>query len=122
MYNDTTFPTVSERLAPAWSCVRVRVGRGRLYITMRPLYRLTTEFERKWPIEVAYGDLPTLLSPPMYNAATLLSTLGFSAVSLTTGLVGRTFISLCYIPSHSMYPSIEVRWAGLGAAAVDLYP
>lgn len=75
---------------------------------MRPLYRLTNEFERTWPIEVAYSDLPTLLSPPMYNAATLMSTLAFSALTLLTGLVGRSFISLCYIPSHSMYPSIEV--------------
>lgn len=79
----------------------------RVYVTLRPIHRLSREFERQWPIEVAFDDLPLLLTQSMYNTATLLSTLAASGASVATGLVGRTFISLCYIPSHSMEPSIQ---------------
>jgi len=83
--------------------------RENVYVRLRPKYRLAREFERSWPIEVALGELPTLLQPYAYNTVTLGVTLILSFSTLMLALVGRNFFGFSYIPSHSMEPTIQVN-------------
>lgn len=75
---------------------------------IRPTYPLVAQLERPWPVRVPEADIPRLYTPNMYNAVSALGSL-FTAISgLTTAFILSQAISLFFIPSRSMDPTLQV--------------
>lgn len=79
---------------------------GAATVTTRPIYPVTKQLERVWPVEVPLRFAPVVLTQAMYNTATLISTTVFCVLVLGFGLVGREAVSIYKIPSLSMDPTI----------------
>lgn len=80
---------------------------GALY-DIKPIYPLVRQLERTWPITVRESDLPTLYTPGMYNAVSAIGSLLTAATGLLTAFVLSQAVSLFYIPSRSMDPTLAV--------------
>lgn len=87
---------------------------GELVLTMRPVYPLVSRLERPWPVRVPARELPVLLEPFYYNAATAWAALTTSLSFLTLGFVLSQALTLSVIPSRSMEPTLQVGTRMLG--------
>jgi signal peptidase I len=78
------------------------------YYDLKPMYPLVQQLERPWPVTVSEQDIPKLYTPNQYNA---ISAIG-SLLTAFTGLLVAFFISQCislyYIPSRSMDPTLKI--------------
>ncbi|CAM9245991.1 unnamed protein product, partial [Choristocarpus tenellus] len=81
---------------------------GDVFLTLRPVYPLISRLERQWPVQLAARDVPVLLTPFAYNTATAWASLITSATLLAVGFVLSQAVTLSYIPSHSMEPTLQV--------------
>lgn len=78
------------------------------FYDFRPLYPLVPQLERTWPITVSERDIPILYTPTQYNAVSALGSLLTAATSLLLAFVISQAVSLYYIPSRSMDPTLAV--------------
>lgn len=107
-YSESEFtdplPLASAREAPEGA-----FDGGVLVFTMRPVYPLVKRLERPWPVQVPAREFPVLLTPFSYNAATAWAALTTSLSLLATGFVLSQALTLSFIPSHSMEPTLQAR-------------
>jgi signal peptidase I len=75
---------------------------------MRPLYPLVQQLERQWPVRVNEKDLPRLYTAAMYNTISALASLLTGVAGLLAAFCVSQAVSLFFIPSHSMEPTLEV--------------
>ena len=75
---------------------------------MRPIYPLVAQLERPWPVRVPEVDIPRLYTPNMYNAVSAIGSLLTAVTGLATAFLVSQAISLFFIPSRSMDPTLQV--------------
>jgi signal peptidase I len=77
-------------------------------IELKPIYPLVSQLERPWPVRVNECDLPKLLSAGQYNAVSAAGSLLTAVTGLFTAWLLSQAISLFFIPSRSMEPTLQV--------------
>jgi len=77
---------------------------------IRPKYPLRDHLERPdWPVTVKPAvDVPLWLSEATYQAGTAVGTLALSFTFFSIAAVLAFFIRIVYVPTESMYPSLDV--------------
>ena len=75
---------------------------------MRPIYPLVAQLERPWPVRVPEADIPRLYTPNMYNVASAIGSLLTAVTGLATAFLVSQAVSLFFIPSRSMDPTLRV--------------
>lgn len=75
---------------------------------LKPVYRLVGQLERQWPIRVKEEDIPRLYTPNMYNVLSVFGSLFLAASGLFSAFLLSQAISLFFIPSKSMDPTLQV--------------
>ena len=75
---------------------------------LKPIYPLVAQLERPWPVTVKEQEIPKLFTPSMYNAVSALGSLLTAVFGLTTAFVVSQAVSLFFIPSRSMDPTLQV--------------
>ena len=76
---------------------------------IRPIYSLVDQLERPWPVRVNEKEIPKLLAVGTYNAISALASLFTAIGGLTTAFLVSQVISLFFIPSKSMTPTLQVK-------------
>ena len=90
-------------------------GRDRFYhkegtdYELRPDYLLGPILEREWPARINEKEVLSLISPLQYNLATAVGALSASAGILFSSFFASLIVSLFFIPSRSMEPSLNVK-------------
>ena len=80
---------------------------GALY-DLKPIYPLVKELERPWPVTVSESDIPKLCTPYQYNVISAIGSLLTAVTGLAAAFVISQCVSLYYIPSKSMDPTLQV--------------
>lgn len=75
---------------------------------LEPIYPLGSMLERKWPVTINEAQIPSIISPLQYNIATAIGALAASASILGGFFLLSLMISLFFIPSRSMEPTLNV--------------
>jgi signal peptidase I len=75
---------------------------------LKPIYPLVNQLEREWPVRVNEAEIPKLLTSGMYNAISAIGSLFTAIGGLATAFVVSQAISLFFIPSKSMSPTLSV--------------
>jgi signal peptidase I len=75
---------------------------------LKPVYPLVGQLERQWPVRVKEEDIPRLYTPSMYNILSVFGSLFLAASGLFTSFLLSQAISLFFIPSKSMDPTLKV--------------
>jgi len=75
---------------------------------LKPIYPLVSQLERPWPVRVNERDIPTLYTSNMYNAVSAIGSLFTAVTGLGTAFLISQAISLFFIPSRSMDPTLQV--------------
>ena len=74
---------------------------------LKPIYPLVAQLERPWPVTIDEKEIPKLFTPNMYNAISAVGSLGLAVTGLLTAFVISQAVSLFYIPSRSMDPTLK---------------
>ena len=75
---------------------------------LKPIYPLVSQLERQWPVRIKEEDIPKLYTPAMYNILSGFGSLFTAATGLFTAFLVSQAISLFFIPSKSMDPTMKV--------------
>lgn len=75
---------------------------------LKPVYALVPQLERQWPVRVSEASIPKLYTPSMYNILSAFGSLFTAATGLFTAFLLSQAISLFFIPSKSMDPTLKV--------------
>jgi signal peptidase I len=75
---------------------------------LKPIYPLVQQLERPWPVTVNEEELPKLYTPAMYNAVSAIGALFTAVFGLLTAFCISQAVSLFFIPSRSMDPTLQV--------------
>jgi len=75
---------------------------------LKPIYPLVSELERPWPVRVNENDIPRLFTPTMYNTVSAIGSLFTAGTGLLFAFVVSLAVSLFFIPSRSMDPTLLV--------------
>ena len=75
---------------------------------LKPIYPLVAQLERPWPVQVNEADIPRLYTPTMYNVVSAVGSLATAVTGLATAFLVSQAISLFFIPSRSMDPTLQV--------------
>ena len=75
---------------------------------LKPIYPLVQQLERQWPIVVQEKEIPKLYTANMYNAISAIGSLLTAVLGLSTAFLLSQAISLFFIPSRSMDPTLQV--------------
>jgi signal peptidase I len=75
---------------------------------LKPIYPLVPALERSWPIRVNERELPRIYTMTMYNTISALGSLFTAVTGLTTAFLISQLVSLFFIPSKSMDPTLRV--------------
>ena len=75
---------------------------------LKPIYPLVQQLERQWPIVVQEKEIPKLFTANMYNAISAIGSLLTAILGLSTAFLLSQAISLFFIPSRSMDPTLQV--------------
>ena len=78
------------------------------YYELKPIYPLVPALERTWPVRVKESELPQLYTMNMYNAVSAIGSLLTAVTGLATAFVISQLVSLFFIPSKSMDPTLCV--------------
>ena len=76
---------------------------------IRPIYPLVDQLERPWPVVVNEAEIPKLLTANMYNIISAIGSLITAIGGLTSAFLISQAISLFFIPSRSMDPTLQVK-------------
>jgi signal peptidase I len=74
---------------------------------LKPIYPLVAQLERPWPVRVNEKQIPRLLTRNMYNAVSAVGSLFTAVTGLAVAFLISQAVSLFYIPSRSMDPTLE---------------
>jgi signal peptidase I len=109
MFEQGTYPGVEYRILRILKDGQERFTScpGAQY-ELKPVYPLVPQLERQWPIRVKEEDIPKLYTPSMYNALSAFGSLFLAASGLFTAFLLSQAISLFFIPSKSMEPTLSV--------------
>jgi signal peptidase I len=109
MFEQGTYPGVEYRILRILKDGQERFTScpGAQY-ELKPVYPLVPQLERQWPIRVKEEDIPKLYTPSMYNALSAFGSLFLAASGLFTAFLLSQAISLFFIPSRSMEPTLSV--------------
>ena len=80
---------------------------GALY-DLKPIYPLVRQLERHWPVTVSEEEIPRLYTPHQYNVISALGSVVTAVAGLALAFIISQGISLFYIPSRSMEPTLQV--------------
>jgi signal peptidase I len=80
---------------------------GASYV-IKPIYPLVPALERAWPVTVPEQDIPLLVSPTSYNILSAVGSLATAVTGLLAAFCVSQAISVFYIPSKSMEPTLNV--------------
>jgi hypothetical protein len=80
---------------------------GALY-DLKPIYPLVKQLERPWPVTVHESDIPKLCTPYQYNVISAIGSLLTAITGLAVAFLVSQCVSLYYIPSKSMDPTLRV--------------
>jgi signal peptidase I len=72
------------------------------------VYPLVQQLERPWPVRVNEADIPKLFTAGMYNGVSALGSAVTAVAGLTTAFLVSQLVSLFFIPSKSMDPTMQV--------------
>jgi signal peptidase I len=112
MFAQGAYPGVEYRILRihngASSNVDWFYSRPRAYYDIKPVYPLVAQLERPWPVTICETDIPMLVSPQQYNAISALGSLATALTGLLAAFIISQAISLYYIPSRSMDPTLSV--------------
>jgi len=75
---------------------------------LKPIYPLVDQLERPWPVRVNERDIPKLYTRNMYNAVSAIGSLITAFSGLLTAFLASQAVSLFFIPSRSMEPTLQV--------------
>lgn len=75
---------------------------------LKPIYPLVSQLERAWPVTVNEREIPRLYTPSMYNVVSAVGSLATAITGLATAFILSQAISLFFIPSKSMDPTLLV--------------
>ena len=75
---------------------------------LKPVYPLVAQLERQWPVRVKETDIPKLYTPSMYNTLSAVGSFFTAITGLFTAFLVSQAISLFFIPSKSMDPTMKV--------------
>jgi len=75
---------------------------------LKPIYPLVPQLERQWPVTVNERDIPKLYTSPMYNTISALGSVFIAISGLAFAWAISSQVSLFYIPSKSMDPTLQV--------------
>jgi signal peptidase I len=75
---------------------------------LKPIYPLVSQLERTWPVTVNEKEIPRLYTPSMYNIVSAVGSLATAMTGLLTAFILSQAISLFFIPSKSMDPTLLV--------------
>jgi len=76
---------------------------------IRPIYPLVDQLERQWPVRINEAEIPKLLTANMYNVISAIGSLFTAIGGLATAFLVSQAISLFFIPSRSMDPTLQVK-------------
>ena len=74
---------------------------------LKPVYPLVAQLERQWPVRVNEQDIPKLYTPFMYNLLSAFGSLLTAVTGLFLAFLLSQAISLFFIPSKSMDPTLK---------------
>uniref|UniRef100_A0A7S1CZJ0 Mitochondrial inner membrane protease subunit n=1 Tax=Cyclophora tenuis TaxID=216820 RepID=A0A7S1CZJ0_CYCTE len=75
---------------------------------LKPIYPLVDQLERPWPVTVNEAEIPRLYTVGMYNTVSALGSLFTATFGLGVAYALSQMISLFFIPSRSMDPTLAV--------------
>lgn len=75
---------------------------------LKPIYPLVEQLERQWPVRVNEAEIPKLLTSGMFNAISVIGSLFTAIGGLIIAFLVSQVISLFFIPSRSMDPTLQV--------------
>ena len=75
---------------------------------MRPIYPLVDQLERAWPVTVQEDEIPKLVTVKSYNVISAIGSLFTAVTGLFTAFLLSQAVSLFFIPSKSMEPTLAV--------------
>lgn len=75
---------------------------------LKPIYPLVASLERPWPVRINEADIPRLYTPNMYNAVSAVGSLLTALTGLAAAFLLSQAVSLFFIPSRSMDPTLQV--------------
>lgn len=109
MFEQGTYPGVEYRILRILKDDQERFTScpGAQY-ELKPVYPLVAQLERQWPVCVNEEDIPRLYTPLMYNILSAFGSFLTAAIGLLTAFFLSQAISLFFIPSKSMDPTLKV--------------
>lgn len=109
MFKQGTYPGVEYRILRILKDDQERFTScpGAQY-ELKPVYPLVSQLERQWPVRVSEKDIPRLYTPSMYNILSVFGSFFTAATGLFTAFLLSQAISLFFIPSKSMDPTLKV--------------
>eukprot|EP00588_Corethron_pennatum_P018347 CAMPEP_0194305994 /NCGR_PEP_ID=MMETSP0171-20130528/3286_1 /TAXON_ID=218684 /ORGANISM="Corethron pennatum, Strain L29A3" /LENGTH=561 /DNA_ID=CAMNT_0039057673 /DNA_START=1 /DNA_END=1682 /DNA_ORIENTATION=- len=75
---------------------------------VKPIYPLVASMERQWPARISEKDITKMITPLQYNVLTAVGAFSSAASILGGFFVVSLAISLFFIPSKSMDPTLRV--------------
>ncbi|CAB9501497.1 Thylakoidal processing peptidase [Seminavis robusta] len=75
---------------------------------LKPIYPLVAALERNWPVRVNEKELPKIYTMTMFNVISALGSLFTAVAGLTTAFIISQLVSIFFIPSKSMDPTLQV--------------
>ena len=75
---------------------------------LKPIYPLVSQLERPWPITVNEKEIPKVYTQSMYNAVSAIGSFLTAAIGLAAAFTISQAVSLFFIPSRSMDPTLQV--------------
>ena len=81
---------------------------GGLDYELKPIYPLVPQLERPWPVRVPQDQIPKLVSAAQYNTISAVGSLFTAVTGLLTAFIVSQAISVFFIPSRSMEPTLQV--------------
>eukprot|EP00978_Attheya_sp_CCMP212_P025491 scaffold82091_cov52-Attheya_sp.AAC.1 len=113
MFQEGVYPGVEYRIMRIFD---MQNGKGREVFgsvpgadyELKPVYPLVQQLERPWPVRVNEADIPKLFTAGMYNGVSALGSAVTAVVGLTTAFLVSQLVSLFFIPSKSMDPTMQV--------------
>lgn len=75
---------------------------------LKPVYPLVRQLERPWPVRVNEREIPKLFTPTMYNILAAVGSVSLAVTGLATAWIASLAVSIFFIPSRSMEPTLRV--------------
>jgi len=75
---------------------------------LKPIYPLVAQLERPWPVRVPETQIPKLITAVQYNTISAVGSLFTAVTGLATAFLFSQIISVFFIPSRSMEPTLKV--------------